>query len=192
MTSVAGTATGFLISYTQRIKWPLVLGSSLSLISALCLSSMQRGWPTIFYILCLLPGSAGWGFQISGTMMAVLSVSEQREQAVVTGTLVLWRSLGQVLGIACSSLVLQNALWVYLDRFVTGPDKAGVVARVRKSVEAIRELPAEYREQVVRSYAAALRVTFLCCVGVDRGDLAEPSSLACPCTKSHRDKARIK
>jgi hypothetical protein len=127
---------------------------------------MQRGWPAIFYILCLLPGSAGSGFQFPGTFMAVLSVSEQREQAVVSSTLILWRSLGGVLGVACSSVVVQNALWYYLEMFVTGPEKEGVVARVRKSVEAIRELPEAYREQVVQSYEAALRVTFMCCAGL--------------------------
>jgi len=162
--SAAGTATGFLINYTRRLKWPLVLGNSLNVAGAICLASMQRGWPALLYVLCLLPGAAGAGFQFPGTFMAVLSVSEQREQDVVSCTLILWRSLGQVLGVACSSLVVQNALWYYLDAFVSGPDKDGVVAKVRKSVEAIRDLPVEYRESVVRSYDAALRVTFGCCI----------------------------
>ncbi|KAK4099361.1 actin-like ATPase domain-containing protein [Parathielavia hyrcaniae] len=143
--SIAGTATGFLITHTRRLKWPLVLGSSLLLAGSLCLSSMQRGWPAVLYVLCLCPGAAGTEFQFPGAFMAILSVSEQREQAVVTSTLILWRSLGQVLVVACSSLV------------------EAVVGRVRRSVEAIRELPAEYREQVVQSYEAALRVMFLGC-----------------------------
>jgi hypothetical protein len=166
--SLAGTATGFLITYTRRLKWPLVLGTCLTVLGTVCLASMQRGWPTVFYLLCLLPGAAGSGFQFPGTFMAMLSVSAQREQAAVTGTLMLWRSLGNVLGVACSSLVVQNALWYYLDQFVVapGPEKARVVALVRKSVEAIRDLPEAYREQVVMSYEAALRVTFSCLVGL--------------------------
>ena len=95
--------------------------------------------------------------------MAILAVADQKNQAVVTTTLILWRSLGNVLGVACSSLVVQNALWYYLELFVTGPDKEAVVARVRQSVEAIRDLDPAYREQVVQSYEATLRVTFLCC-----------------------------
>ncbi|CRK39064.1 hypothetical protein BN1708_020617, partial [Verticillium longisporum] len=69
--------------------------------------------------------------------MAVLAVSAQRDQAVVTSTLILWRSLGMVLGIAASSLVMQNALVVYLDRHVAGPAKADIIARVRESVETV-------------------------------------------------------
>ncbi|KAL2158603.1 hypothetical protein VTH06DRAFT_4085 [Thermothelomyces fergusii] len=165
--AAAGTATGFLISHTRRLKWPLVLGTSLSVVGALCLTSMQRGWPALSYVLCLLPGASGVGFQFPGTFMAVLAVSEQREQAVVTSTLILWRSLGQVLGVACTSLVVQNALWHFLEALVPpGPDKEAVVARARKSVEAIRDLPLEFREPVVRSYEAALRVTFGCCTAL--------------------------
>lgn len=127
---------------------------------------MRRGWPTAAYLLCLVPGAAGQGFQFPGTFMAVLAVSSQHEQAVVTSTLLLWRSLGQVLGVACSSLVLQNALWHYLERYVDGPGKEAVVRRARRSVEAIRGLPPEYLGQVVRSYEAALRMTFLCCAAL--------------------------
>lgn len=152
-----------MITYTRRLKWPLVLGTSLLVCGTLCLSSMRRGWPALAYILCLVPGSAGTGFQFPGTFLAILAASEQREQAVVTSTLILWRSLGSVLGVACSSLVVQNVLWYYLERFVAGPEKDAIVETVRQSVEAIRDLPAVYREQVVQSYEAALRLTFLCC-----------------------------
>jgi hypothetical protein len=58
--------------------------------------------------------------------MSVLAVSEQAEQAVVTSTLILWRSMGNVLGVAISSLVLQNALLIYLEQKVIGPDKEDV------------------------------------------------------------------
>ena len=95
--------------------------------------------------------------------MALLAVADQKKQAVVTSTLILWRSLGMVLGVACSSLVVQNALWYYLQVFVQGEEKESVIEKVRGSVEAIRGLDLVYREQVVQSYEAALRVTFLCC-----------------------------
>jgi hypothetical protein len=124
---------------------------------------MQPGWPVAAYLVSLVPAATGMGFQFPGTFMAVLAVAEQREQAVVTSTLILWRSLGMVLGVACSSLVVQNALRYYLGLLVSGPDKDAIVERARRSVEAIRELPSPYREQVMQSYEAALRLTFLCC-----------------------------
>ncbi|KAI2633661.1 major facilitator superfamily domain-containing protein [Hypomontagnella submonticulosa] len=166
--STTGTLTGFLISYTRRLKWPLTLGTSLYLLGTALLSSMSRGWPVWAYLLCLVPSSAGQGFQFPGTFIAVLAASEPREQAVVTSTLVLWRAIGSVLGVAFSSLVLQNALLRYLVEYVQAPavEKAALIERVRESVEAVAQLPAgPLRDQVVASYESAVRLTFLFLVG---------------------------
>lgn len=65
-------------------------------------------------------------FLFPGVFISVLAVSEQAEQAVVTSTLVLWRSIGTVLGVASSSLVVQNALLLYLEDYVQGPEKESV------------------------------------------------------------------
>ncbi|OLN87872.1 putative transporter C460.03-like protein 1 [Colletotrichum chlorophyti] len=166
VSSVFGTATGFLITYTRRLKWPIVSGAAALFVGTLCLSLMRRGWPSWTYLLCLVPSAVGQGFQFPGSFMAVLAASDQREQAVVTSTLILWRSLGMVLGVASSSLVVQNALVGYLDAYVQGPEKADVIRRVRESVESIVKLPEVYRHQVVMSYEAALRLTFVCCTVV--------------------------
>lgn len=175
--SLSGTATGFLINYTKRLKWPMATGASGFVVGTIILSSMQRGWPLVAYLLCLIPHSLGQGFQFPGTFMAMLAASDQAEQAVVTSTLILWRSVGMVLGIAGSSLVVQNSLWGFLDGYVTDDaarsagfpgGRAEVVEKVRESVESVARLPAGslVREQVVQSYEAAVRATFLCCVGV--------------------------
>lgn len=164
--STAGAITGLLITRTRRLKWPLAAGATFFVLGTLALASLQRGWPALGYLAVLVPHALGQGFQFPGTFMAVLAVSAQRDQAVVTSTLILWRSLGMVLGIAASSLVMQNALVVYLDRHVAGPAKADIIARVRESVETVAALEGPAREQVVLSYEAALRLTFLCCVAV--------------------------
>lgn len=68
-----------------------------------------------------------------------------------------------MLGIALSSLVIQNGLVYYLDEFVRGDDKLDIIRRVRASVEAVAQLEEPYREQVIRSYEASLRLTFIFC-----------------------------
>lgn len=163
-----GAATGFLVSYTRRLKWPLVLGTALTVVGTTILTGLQRGWPKWAYLLALVPSSVGQGFLFPGTFIAVLVASAQAEQAVVTSTLLLWRALGSVLGVAGSSLVLQNALRSYLAEFVTEGDaeyRRGVIEAVRRSVEAVARLDGPVREQVVRAYEASIRLTFLCTVG---------------------------
>lgn len=161
--STTGALTGFAITWTRRLKWPILSGSLFYLLGTVCLSLLRRGLPPVAYLFVLVPYAVGQGFQFPGTFMAILAASAQSEQAVVTSTLILWRSLGMVLGVASSSLVVQNALVHYLNLFVEGEHKEAVIAKVRASVEAIALLDMPYREQVVLSYEAALRLTFICC-----------------------------
>ncbi|KUJ16169.1 MFS general substrate transporter [Mollisia scopiformis] len=159
--SLIGAATGFLITWTKKLKWLLVTGNIFLLLGGIVLSVMHRGLPPWLYILCIVPSSIGQGFMMPATFMAVLVASEQVEQAVVTSTLMLWRSLGFILGVAMSSLVLQNALISNLEQNVTGADKESIIRQVRESVQAISGLEPVAREQVINAYSASLRATFI-------------------------------
>ncbi|KJK80191.1 hypothetical protein H634G_04430 [Metarhizium anisopliae BRIP 53293] len=164
VSSFIGALTGFAITWTRRLKWPLVCGVISYLVGTICLFSLRRSLPPVAYFLTLLPSSIGGGFQFPGTFMAILASSPQSEQAVVSSTLILWRSLGMVLGIAVSSLLLQNALVFYLEDYVSGELKDAVIRRVRASVEAVAQLDEPYREQVIRAYESSLRLTFGFCI----------------------------
>lgn len=164
VSSITGTSVGFAVTWTRRLKWPVLSGTICTLVGTVSLTLLRRDLAPAIYLLVLVPSSLGQGFQFPGTFMAILAASTQTEQAVVTSTLILWRSVGQVLGVASSSLVMQNALLYYLDAFVKGDERDEVIRRVRASVEEIVKLDPFYREQVVQSYEAALRLTFACCV----------------------------
>jgi hypothetical protein len=159
--SIVGTATGFYITWSKQLKIPLVLGVVFLLGGSILYIFMDRHMPSWAFILFLIPSNIGQGFMYPATFIAILAVSEQAEQAVVTSTLVLWRSMGLVLGVAISSLVLQNSLYYYLELFISGPDREHVIQAVRKSVTAISKLDLVYKEQAINSYAAALRSTFV-------------------------------
>lgn len=58
--------------------------------------------------------------------ISVLAISTHEDQAVMTSTLGLWRNLGTVMGVAISSLIVQNGLVFYLQQFLTGPNKLEV------------------------------------------------------------------
>ncbi|KAL7950110.1 MFS general substrate transporter [Trichoderma barbatum] len=161
--TIFGASTGFAITWSRRLKWPVVSGTLWYLAGCITLCFLHRGMSAIVYLLVLIPQSIGQGFLFPGTFMAVLASSSQAEQAIVTSTLILWRCVGLVLGVATSSLVVQNALVHYLDVFVQGEDKVEIIKRVRASVEAVAKLEEPYREQVVQSYEASLRLTFILC-----------------------------
>lgn len=158
--------TGFSITRTRHLKWPLICGTTLYVCGSIGLFRLQRNLADAQYLLALVPYSIGNGFQYPATFMALLATSTQAEQAVITSTLMLWRSLGVVLGVAASSVVVQNALVHYLKAFVRGERKDEIMACARASIEVISKLDEPYREQVVRSYEAALRLMFGCSIVV--------------------------
>lgn len=144
---VTSVSTGFLITWTRRLKPALVIGAVFLVtggISTGSLSSKIPGWLAMVFIT---PSSFGQGFAFPATMMSMLAVSAQTDQAVATTTLGLFRNLGSVMGVAVSSWVLQNALVVYLGRTVTGPEKDAIILEVRESIPAIRELDPFHQRQ---------------------------------------------
>lgn len=159
--TVCGVSAGFIMTATGRMKWLIIVGSLSMLLGAVGLSSMWEGIPTWLATIFLGPPSVGQGLSFPATSLAVLATSTQEDQAVMTSTLILWRSLGVVMGVSLSSVILQNALTAYLEQLVTGADKADVILRVRKNVHAIHELGAAQQSQVIDAYGRSLRVTFI-------------------------------
>lgn len=68
------------------------------------------------------------------------------------------------MGVALSSLILQNALVMYLEALVTGSQKKEIILMVRKSVHAILTLEPKHQGEVTEAYAKALKMTFLLAV----------------------------
>jgi len=123
---ICGVSCGFFMTRTGEMKSPQVAGGVSGLIGATCLSTMWKGIPTWLSTIFVIPPSAGQGLMFPATTLAVLATSTQDDQAVMTTTLVLWRNLGIVMGVAISSLIVQNTLSTFLEQFMTGPEKAKV------------------------------------------------------------------
>ena len=122
--TVCGVSAGFIMTATGRMKWLIIVGSLSMLLGALCLSLMWDGIPKSLATIFLVPSSIGQGLSFPATSLAVLATSTQEDQAVMTSTLILWRSLGIVMGVSLSSLILQNALTSHLESLVSGHNKA--------------------------------------------------------------------
>ncbi|RVX75249.1 hypothetical protein B0A52_00601 [Exophiala mesophila] len=157
--SFAGISTGFIITYTRRLKPTLVFGAVLYLVGSVAICFLTEGVSEIVSMILITGVPLGQGFVFPNTMMSALAVAEQADQAVVTTTIGLWRNLGVVLGVAISSLVFQNTLVIRLRDTVADPQ---VIQKVRSSVQAIRFLDQPLQRQVIDAYATSLRTTFLC------------------------------
>jgi hypothetical protein len=176
-TTVCGLLAGIFLTYTGRIKEPQVVGAFCMLFGGLATSMLGESTPSWLGTLAIAPPYAGQGFLFPATILGLVATSTQDEQAVVMTTLILFRNLGIVLGVAMSSLILQNALITYLDRFIGGPNKQEIIGKLRMSVRAVQELKGEQKLQgmflqhteldnsdfvtAIAAYSAALKLTFM-------------------------------
>ncbi|KAK7538188.1 major facilitator superfamily domain-containing protein [Phyllosticta citribraziliensis] len=157
---VAGVSAGFFMTATRRTKPLITSGSLICLLGAVALSAMWHGIPTALATAFIVPTGAGLGLSFPATSLAVIATSPDAEQAVMTSSLSLFRSLGGVFGIAVSSLLVQNVLGRQLDARVLEPHKADVIRLVKRSVHAIFDLDPTHRDQVVLAYESSLRWAF--------------------------------
>ncbi|KAI9713431.1 MAG: hypothetical protein M1820_000813 [Bogoriella megaspora] len=158
--TVCGVSAGFIITATRRTKPLLVTGAFSMLLGSVLLTAMWESIPAWLATAFLVPPSVGQGLTFPASVLAALATCTQADQAVVTSVIILARSLGTVLGVAASSLIVQNALKHFLEFNVTGSDKKMVISRVRKSVESIKGLGTLHQSQVMTAYRQTLTLTF--------------------------------
>lgn len=147
LTTCFGVSTGFWLTWTGRMKAPQVAGAISMLLGAIALSAMSDGIPMWLATVFVTPSSIGQGLMFPATTLSVLATSSTEDQAVMTSTLMLWRNLGTVMGVAISSLVLQNSLSAYLERYISGPQKRSIIDNVRKNVRAVIDLPGKHHSE---------------------------------------------
>lgn len=145
--SFAGISTGYIITYTRRLKPTLVFGAVIYILGSIAVACINKNTSELVSLILITGVPLGQGFVFPNTMMSALAVSDQADQAVVTTTIGLWRNLGTVLGVAISSLVFQNCLITSLRKNVSGPDRDSVIRAVRSSVERIKTLEPETQGQ---------------------------------------------
>jgi predicted MFS family arabinose efflux permease len=143
----AAFITGNLITYTRRLSPTIILGYALIVLGSAFLTTTTRSLPTWAYSWLITTAMVGQGCSFPSVSIAILAVTHIQDMAVATSTLILFRSLGNVLGVAISSLVSQNALVYYLEKIVVGEERDAVIKEARRSVEAIVKLSPVYREQ---------------------------------------------
>lgn len=179
--SISSVAVGFAISATRKIRPFIAVGVLCMLGGIVACGCLDQGVPVLAVIPIIPWVSIGQGFFFPASTVSTLALSSMDDQAVVVTTLNLSRSLGNILGVAVSSWVLQNALVVFLRKEVSGETriKDEIMRMARKSIKTIGDLDPVHKKEgtqdrhgrsdktdslvVITAYALSLRVTFLSC-----------------------------
>ncbi|KAH7100557.1 vacuolar amino acid permease [Auriculariales sp. MPI-PUGE-AT-0066] len=142
--------------------WNLsVVSASLTLAASILLACWSKETHPIHLWLDIVPSGLGASALITSTLIALISSVDRSLIAVATGLSYLFRTTGQVLGVALSGALIQGVLMRKLQESITGPDAADIIQRVRHSTDEILKLDPVNRDAAIGAYGAALRAAFI-------------------------------
>ncbi|KAL8807589.1 MAG: hypothetical protein Q9182_000573 [Xanthomendoza sp. 2 TL-2023] len=160
----AGVASGMIMLATGRPKSLVIVGTVVSLAGGIAMATLPHHAVVAGVTVAVFFPTTGYGISSPATSIAALAFSPKEDQAVMSTTMILWRGLGNVMGVALSSLLVQNLLPGYLEQYVQGEDRREteqIIHLVRKSVHCIYDLDPIPRAQVQLAYEKSLRFAFL-------------------------------
>ncbi len=166
-TAAGSLLEGWITNKTGRYGFLNVANLILMLLATvlMAMSTLStRLWITII-ALCLM--GLGLGGMLTVTLLALISAVDHEDQALVTSLSYGFRATGSVIGVAMASAifmnVLQSQLWLKIGNM---PDAAGIIDRIRDSLDEVNHLPRAVQHPVRESYMLALRAVFLALVGL--------------------------
>jgi MFS family permease len=164
---IASVGAGLIMNRTGRYY---LLNTSLGIIFVIGLAltaTFSIDTPAWLPFVALFCVGAGYAGLVSTTLLASIAAIEHQHQAVITSASYAFRSTGSMIGIAVANTVFQARLGIELDKRIGGrKGTAEVVWKVRNSIQAIRDLPEEWKGDVILAYVASLRVVFAVLLGL--------------------------
>ncbi|KAK4054525.1 AAA ATPase midasin [Microbotryomycetes sp. JL201] len=164
--SAGSLFAGWMIRKTGGYYWLLVITSSFPVFSLAILSTLDEHSPAWLEWVSIVPSGFGFASVLTCTLIALIASVDRSDMATATGLSYLTRYVGQVIGVACSSSLLQSVLSARLhDRIKDGrwPSFSieKVIEKIRHVSTSISKLPPDLQRAARTSYHDALRAVFL-------------------------------
>ncbi|KAJ6630339.1 MFS general substrate transporter [Mycena sp. CBHHK59/15] len=163
----ASVACGSLFAgwYMRRTGryWKLQAFAGLCVVAANCvLSSWNADTPELVLYTTLIPSGFGFSTTLTTTLLALIASVPREDIPLATGISYLFRTMGQVLGVALSSALTQTLLARNLRSRIVREGANDIISKILASTAYIHTLPADLQEMAMTSWALALRTVFRC------------------------------
>lgn len=149
-------AVGAIMRATGRYYWAMVASGAIIACSCAMMLTWNADSPEWITWVAQSPAGFGYAGVLTTTLVAVMANVQKvgrGEIAVATAMTYMFRTIGQVLGVAFSSALLQFTLKRDLAAAIDDP---ALVDLIRRSTKVIATLPKETRDIAVGAYAHAL------------------------------------
>lgn len=155
-----GLLAGLVLFKTGLYRVPASIVGVLIFVGPVLISRLTPASPQWLQWLAVLPQGIGQGYVLNSGFVALQANCARAEIPQIVGVQWLFRSTGQVVGVATTSAILQAVLTSALRARITGPDAAHLIERIRSDTGAIAGLPEGVQELARESYAVAIRWVF--------------------------------
>ncbi|WVF70344.1 hypothetical protein IAT40_005134 [Kwoniella sp. CBS 6097] len=158
---IGSLGCGFVVRHTKRYYWLNFWTGLMGVIGTILISTW--GMTTSEWMLWTNFSFASFamGAVTTLTIVALIADVGPDHVAVATSLSYVFRTIGQVLGVALSGALTQAVLQNELERRI---DDENVITSIRESSASIRFLPEPLKTIAIDSYRKALHAVFLCTV----------------------------
>ncbi|WVQ98804.1 hypothetical protein IAU59_005935 [Kwoniella sp. CBS 9459] len=161
---VGSLYAGWRMRRTGKYWWLGIGCSSLMVLSSIGMLFWNQTSPSWLTWLAQAPGGFGYAGVLTTSLVALMTHvtrAGKGEIAVATSMTYLFRTVGQVLGVAISAAIVQAVVHKDLIRDITGPQAADVIYKIRHSTSSIPRLPEGQRQSAIKAYDHALHIVFI-------------------------------
>ncbi|KIR32735.1 multidrug resistance protein fnx1 [Cryptococcus deuterogattii MMRL2647] len=155
---------GWIMRRTGRYWWLGVHCAVLIVVSSIGMCFWKKDSPEWLTWVAQAPGGFGYAGVLTTSLVALMTHVQRAgkgETAVATSMTYLFRTVGQVLGVAISSAIVQSVVQRDLVRTITGPEAQDIIYVIRHSTSAIQTLEPQYKIPAIQAYDHALRLVWI-------------------------------
>ncbi|KAK4057508.1 hypothetical protein OIO90_001577 [Microbotryomycetes sp. JL221] len=200
--AVGGFAAGILLHKTGKYRLPAAVLGLGGVLGVGLVASLTPESSVFVKWFGVVPMGFAFIFMLNSTLTALLACTHPSQVATVTGALWLFRTAGQVSGVAVSAAILQTTLGIALNNKITGHGAKHIIERIRRDSSIIATLPASVQQAARDSYAVALKSVFafcavfaflawLSCIFIPQLDLDNPVAHAKPSQDLEQDDRQV-
>ncbi|KAK0524252.1 hypothetical protein OC842_005894 [Tilletia horrida] len=160
--SIGSVFAGWYMRKTGRLYWFNLANAVIMTVASVLVANLDAESADWWTYVAIVPSGFGVAAVLTCTLIAAINGVERKDIAVMTGLTYLFRSNGQVLGVAFSGVLLQAILKTQLRQRITGPDAEQIIAQIRHQASIVPTLEPELQRAAVEAYRIALRGVFLC------------------------------
>ncbi|KJZ71604.1 hypothetical protein HIM_08998 [Hirsutella minnesotensis 3608] len=154
--SMAALGAGYLMRRTGKFVGLAIGSGGLLVLGSFLFCLQTKDTPAALTTLAFFFVGAGYSAILSTTQIACIAAVDHSQQAVVTSSTYLARSLGGTAGITIASVIYQSTLSARLwERFGDEPNAADRVTRIMNDIKELRSLPAGWYDGVIASFIEA-------------------------------------